>query len=60
MAPSPATVRNGKYPIHRVLHFFTKGEPTGLAKAYVDFVLSSAVQRDAVAEAGFLPIKENQ
>lgn len=56
VAPSPATVMNGKYPVRRLLYFVTKGKPTGLAKTYTDYVLSSAVQRKVVADAGFLPI----
>lgn len=54
--PVESTVADGTYPISRVLHFFTKGEPTGLTKAYVDFVLSSKVQDEVVRDAGFLPI----
>lgn len=51
-----STVITGAYPIQRVLHFFTKGEPTGLTKRYIDYVLSAAVQEGAVRDAGFLPI----
>ena len=57
--PTEATVADGTYPISRVLHFFTRGTPTGLAKAYVDFVLSPQVQDEVVRDAGFLPIKES-
>jgi phosphate transport system substrate-binding protein len=39
-----------------VLHFFTKGQPKGLAKEYIDFVLSTPVQDAVVRDAGFLPI----
>jgi phosphate transport system substrate-binding protein len=58
--PSPATVKNGTYPIRRTLHFLTKGQPTGLARAFVDFVLSAAVQNEAVAKAGFLPVSQGK
>jgi phosphate transport system substrate-binding protein len=54
--PSPAAAISGTYPVRRVLHFFTKGSPDGLAKLYIDYVLSDAVQKDVVAEAGFIPI----
>ena len=54
--PTEATVADGTYPISRVLHFFTKGQPKGLAKAYIDFVLSTPVQDAVVRDAGFLPI----
>jgi phosphate transport system substrate-binding protein len=54
--PTPATVTSGKYPVRRVLHYLTKGQPKGLAKEYVDFVLSDRIQKDVVADAGFLPV----
>lgn len=50
------SVADETYPIRRTLHFFTKGEPTGLAKRYVDYVLSDDVQKGAVSDAGFIPI----
>lgn len=55
---SADTVADGSYPIRRVLHFFTDGEPTGLAAEYIDYVLSPAVQNGAVVDAGFIPISE--
>jgi phosphate transport system substrate-binding protein len=56
--PSEKTVADKTYPIGRVLHFFTKGQPTGLTKQFVDFVLSSAIQKGVVTDAGFIPIAE--
>jgi phosphate transport system substrate-binding protein len=58
IAPTEKTVANGTYPVSRVLHFFTKAAPTGLAKAYIDFVLSPKIQDAVVRDAGFLPIKK--
>jgi phosphate transport system substrate-binding protein len=56
VTPTEQTVADGTYPISRVLHFLTKGAPTGLAKRYIDFVLSPTVQDEVVRDAGFLPI----
>ncbi|MDP2182494.1 MAG: phosphate ABC transporter substrate-binding protein [Actinomycetota bacterium] len=56
--PSIDTVVDGTYPIQRTLHFFTVGEPTGLAKEYADFVLSPQVQDTIVEDAGFIPISK--
>ncbi len=53
---SEATVASKEYPIARTLHFFTKGEPTGLAKGYIDYVLSDEVQNGVVVDAGFVPV----
>ncbi len=55
---TPASVKDGTYPIRRTLHFFTKGEPTGLAADYIEFVLSQEVQMGLVPEAGFIPVSE--
>lgn len=55
---SEKTVADKTYPIGRVLHFFTKGQPSGLTKRFVDFVLSDTVQKGVVVDAGFIPIAE--
>jgi len=54
--PTVEAVTAGTYPITRVLHFFTAEQPTGLAKRYIDFVLSPSVQDTVVRDAGFIPI----
>ncbi|MHB1341096.1 MAG: phosphate ABC transporter substrate-binding protein [Coriobacteriia bacterium] len=51
-----ATVVSGAYPVQRLLHFFTVGEPMGLAKQYIDYVLSDEVQESIVRDAGFIPV----
>jgi phosphate transport system substrate-binding protein len=58
VVPSEKSVANRTYPIGRTLHFFTKGQPQGSAKRYIDFVLSDVVQNGVVVEAGFIPIAE--
>jgi phosphate transport system substrate-binding protein len=50
---SEATILNGSYPISRNLTMLTNGEPSGLVKAFIDFILSDAGQ-DIVAEEGFI------
>lgn len=54
--PTEAAVVKGTYPVQRTLHFFTRGEPTGAAADYIDFVLSPQVQETVVRDAGFIPI----
>lgn len=53
--PSIADVQSGTYPISRGLYVYTKGEPTGPAKAYIDFMLSDEGQK-VVEEMDFVPI----
>ncbi len=54
--PSEATVRNNSYPLSRSLYMYTNGKPKGLAKEFIDFVLSDPGQK-IVKEEGFIPIK---
>lgn len=52
------TVTTKEYPIARTLHFFTMGQPAGLAKDYIDYVLSEEAQNGVVIDAGFVPVTE--
>jgi phosphate transport system substrate-binding protein len=54
--PSEETVRKGLYPISRPLFFYVKGEPKGLVKEFIDFVLSADGQK-LVKEVGYVPVK---
>ena len=44
VAPTYDTIANGTYPIQRDLLFVTNGDPSGNAKAFIDFTLSPAGQ----------------
>jgi phosphate transport system substrate-binding protein len=54
--PSVETVNDKSYPIARDLYMYTAGEPTGIIKAYLDWILSPEAQK-IVLELGFVPIK---
>ena len=53
--PSIATVNDKSYPIARDLYMYTNGEPTGIVKTYLDWILSSEAQQ-IVADLGFVPV----
>lgn len=53
--PSEKTVASGGYPISRDLYFFTKGEPSAEAQAYIEYVLSDEMD-EQIREAGFIPV----
>lgn len=53
--PSIPTVNNKTYPIARDLYMYTNGQPEGLLKEYIDWILSSDAQ-EIVAELGFVPV----
>jgi phosphate transport system substrate-binding protein len=54
--PSKESVLGKKYPYARPTFYYTNGEPTGLAKQFVDFTVSDAGQK-IVEQVGFVPIK---
>ena len=56
MLPSIATVNDKTYAIARDLYMYTNGEPTGIVKDYLDWILSAEAQ-EIVAELGFVPAK---
>jgi phosphate transport system substrate-binding protein len=52
--PSIHTVNDKSYPIARDLYMYTDGEPTGIVKEYLDWILAAEAQ-EIVAELGFVP-----
>jgi len=53
--PSIETVNDKSYAIARDLYMYTNGEPAGLIKEYLDWILSDEAQA-IVAELGFVPV----
>ena len=53
--PSTQTVHAKTYPYARPTFYYTNGEPTGLAKQFLDFTISAAGQK-IVQQVGFVPI----
>ena len=56
-APTIENVVNGKYPISRPLFLYTNGQPQGLVKKFIDFVLSKEGQ-EIVLKTDFVPINK--
>ncbi len=56
VAPNLDTVRSGEYKVARGLYSLSKGEPSGLAKLFLDFIFSPSGQK-IVAEKGFIPVR---
>jgi phosphate transport system substrate-binding protein len=54
--PSIKTVNDKSYAIARDLYMYTNGEPTGIVKDYLDWILSAQAQK-IVADLGFVPVK---
>jgi len=54
--PSQEAVRNKSWPYARPTFYYTNGDPSGLAKQFVDFTLSPAGQK-IVNGVGFVPVQ---
>jgi len=57
VAASIENVRNGTFPLSRVLNLVTTSEPRGLTKGFIEFARSAAVH-DIVEEQYFVPLAE--
>lgn len=56
VAPTLDAVKSGEYKVARGLYSNTKGEPSGLVKLFIDYLMSPEGQKIA-AEKGFVPVK---
>lgn len=54
--PNNKTVQDNTYKLARPLYMYTNGAPKGLAKEFIDFVLSSTGQK-LVSETGYVPLQ---
>ena len=56
LLPVSALPVDGTYPMARPLLMYTRGEPTGMVKKYLDWILSDAGQR-IIMEKGYAPVR---
>jgi phosphate transport system substrate-binding protein len=56
LAATSVSVKNGTYKISRSLYMYVNGEPSGLTKQFLDFVLSDEGQK-IVEEVGYVSIR---
>jgi phosphate transport system substrate-binding protein len=54
---SAATARTRQWPIARELYVFTNGEPAGVVKKLLDFLVDPKKGQKGVAEMGFIPLQ---
>jgi phosphate transport system substrate-binding protein len=54
--PTEDNVRNGKYPLWRYLYMYTRGRPSGEAKAFIDWARTAEGQKLA-EQVGYYPVK---
>jgi phosphate transport system substrate-binding protein len=53
---SVEAVVSGNWTIYAYEHMYTKGEPAGVAKNYLDYILSKEFQDSYVEKLGFVPV----
>ncbi|MGG3467163.1 phosphate ABC transporter substrate-binding protein [Neobacillus pocheonensis] len=54
--PTAENVQSGKFPVWAYEHSYTKGEPTDLTKAFLDYMMSDEIQNTLLKEQGYLPV----
>jgi phosphate transport system substrate-binding protein len=54
--PSAENIETGAYPVWSYEHMYTRGPASGQVRAFIDFILSAPMQRDALPRLGFIPI----
>ena len=57
IVPSVPTAMDGTYPIARPLFMYTRGQPSGEIKKYLDWVLGAEGQR-TLLEQGYAPVRK--
>ncbi len=56
VAPTQENARNGTYPVVRTLYANTRGAPSGLAKAFLDY-LGGPEGAQIIRQSGYLPLR---
>ncbi|QXE00436.1 phosphate ABC transporter substrate-binding protein PstS family protein [Terribacillus sp. DMT04] len=54
--PTDETIGSGEFPIWAYQHSYTNGEAEGLAKEFLDYMLSEEIQTTIVPEQGYVPM----
>ncbi len=55
VAPTLDDMANGTYKLSADGHMYTKGQPSGLTKSFIDYMLSPAVQGGLLSSLGYAP-----
>ncbi len=54
--PTEENVMRNKWTVWSYEHMYTKGEPKGLTKEFLDYMLSEEVQKEIVPKLGYIPV----
>ncbi|GEO78182.1 phosphate ABC transporter ATP-binding protein [Companilactobacillus mindensis] len=56
--PTIENIENNKWEIWSYEHLYTNGQPTGMTKKFLDFIMTDKVQTNVVRKMNYVPIKE--
>lgn len=56
--PTEENVKTNKWFVWSYEHMYTKGEPKGLTKEFLDYMVSDDVQKEIVPQLGYIPVSE--
>lgn len=59
-AATTENVATNAWPLWSYEHMYTQGEPTGLTKEFLDYMMTEDVQEGIVVTTGYIPIAEMQ
>lgn len=56
--PTDENVKTNEWPIWSYEHMYTNGEPTGLTKEFLDYILSDEIQATLIGALGYIPTSQ--
>lgn len=56
--PKDENVKTNDWPIWSYEHMYTNGEPTGLTKKFLDYILSEEIQSTLIEALGYIPTSQ--
>ena len=56
--PKDENVKTNDWPIWSYEHMYTNGEPTGLTKDFLDYILSEEIQSTLIEALGYIPTRQ--
>ncbi|WP_409022168.1 phosphate ABC transporter substrate-binding protein PstS family protein [Dellaglioa sp. P0083] len=58
--PTESNVASNKWKIWSYEHMYTNGEPTGLTKQFLTYMMSNKIQKQVVSKLGYIPTTQMQ